>query len=78
VGRETHKEPMLKLIDLLAEAGWITSSYVDDNRFDVQFTEDGRTKLSMLDTLLELGRPLTEVEQECLATLIKEYGIPRT
>jgi hypothetical protein len=68
---------MLSLIDLLAEAGWITGSYVDDKRFDVQFTEEGRIKLSMLDALLELGRPLTEKEQECLATLIKEHGFPR-
>jgi hypothetical protein len=68
---------MLRLIDLLAEAGWITGSYVDDKRFNVQFTEEGRIKLSMLDTLFELGRPLTETEQECLALLIKDYGIPR-
>jgi nitrogen fixation protein FixH len=77
VNTNPHKEPMRSLIDLIAEAGWTTSTRVDDDGVDIELTEDGLVKLSMLDVLFELSRPLTEDEQKCLAALVKEHGLSR-
>jgi len=72
-----HKEPMRTLVELLAKAGWITKSSINEQGVNAEFSEEGRIKLSTLDALFELDRPLSEQEQKCLAALIKEYGFPR-